>query len=94
MRTRHLTIKEMANEFSKASRHNRALDLVPWSLISEAQDLLQALETQVLPAQEIADLWIAEQQKWNRRDCWFAGIRITLPKRRPRPIKVIDEPVR
>lgn len=90
MRTRHLSTKELAAELRKATRHSRALDQRPWSLIMAAQELHQILEDQVWPAQEVADEWIAEQQKFARRIHWIAGLVINLPKRPPRAIHITD----
>lgn len=56
-----------------------------------ANDLLDLLASEQSIAQEVADEWVRERERWNRRYLYvgpFLLMRIPMP--RPRPILIQD----
>lgn len=90
MRIRTITARKLEAELRKASRRTGVEDLRPRSLVDKAGELLWGLVDGEMTPQVIADLWIAEQQKWPRGVYRVLGIAVSLPKRPPRPIHVVD----
>jgi hypothetical protein len=90
MRMRTITARKLEAELRKASRRAGVDDLRPQSLLDKAGELLWTLVDGEMPPQAIADRWIAEQQKWTRGVYRIGGIAVSLPKRPPRPINVVD----
>lgn len=84
MKTRVLTEKQLGAELSRAEGGGAFV------LRESAAELLDLLKTEQVPAQAVADAWIAEQTRWNRRIVVLGPLAIKIPARRPRAIRVQD----
>jgi len=84
MKTRVLTEKQLGAELSRAEGGGAFV------LRESAAELLGLLNTEQVPAQAVADAWIAEQMRWTRRIVALGPFAIKIPARRPRAIRVQD----
>lgn len=83
MKTRALTKKQLGAELSRAEGGGAFV------LRESAAELLGLLKTEQASAQAVADAWIAEQTRWNRRKAVEIGpLVVKLPARRPRAIRI------
>lgn len=90
MRVRYLTTKQLAKELALVE-HEVESNRYSFVLIASAVDLLEQLRAGESTAQQVADEWVRENERWNRiimRVGPFAPLR--LPRRRPRPILIQD----
>ena len=87
--TRTMTPVQLDAELRKMSKRNPGTDspVVPLSLAQRAAELRADLPYGTNP-QEIANLWVEEQQKWPHRDVWFLGVRVLHVPRCIQPIVI------
>lgn len=94
MRARHLTTDQLVEELKRYAKVEAGTNGYPLVLLEAAGTLLEQLNAGERTAQQVADEWVRENERWNRRYLQIGVFPpVRLPQRRPRPILIVDAPL-
>lgn len=91
MRLRFLTTKALTRELQATADPEKPFGYPP-VLRESANSLLGLLLTKQSTPQEIADEWVRERERWNRRYLHVGPFPpVWIPMPRPRPIHILEK---